>query len=141
MRALITLVVAVVLSWIVSYFVQLGLGIALDANEELIVAMILQIVFVIGVGFVFGGVVFAGGGTRALAIAAGVIIVVGFFGVAVVEAFALTDESLLLAPSDLPLLTEIGIPALLAVLIQWWLLRRYVKRRAPPAPAAAVTTG
>ena len=141
MRALVTLVVAVVGSWIVSYFAQLALGIAFNANEELIVAMVLHIAFVLGVGIVFAIVLLAGGGVRALRMAALSIIVFAFLALAGLEAFALTDESLLLAPGDLPLLIEMGIPALLAVLIQWWALRRYLNRSAPPRASAAIAAG
>ena len=140
MRAIITLFAAMLVSWAVAYAAELALGIALNAHEELIVAMIAEIVFVVLLSAVFGVVLLAGGGARAVTVTAIVVAVVGFLVLAGFEAFALIDETVALAPSDVPLLAETGGPALISVIIQWWMVRRYVRRRdAAPPPLAAQT--
>jgi hypothetical protein len=142
MRAVATFAAALVLSYAVAYTTEIALGIAFNAQEELIVAMIAQIVFVLLCALILAIAVALGVGPRGLAIAALVIIVAGFLCLAGLEAFALIDEDSALAPSDLPLLTEAGIPALLTVLVQWWLVRRYLIRRgARTAPLAAQPNG
>ena len=129
MRALITLFAAMLVSWAVAYAVEIGLGIALDAHEELIVAMIAQIVFVVVLSAIFGFVLLAGGGARAVTVSAIVVTVVGLLALAGLEAFTLVDEPVALAPSDIPLLVEAGVPALASVIVQWWMIRRYARRR------------
>jgi hypothetical protein len=129
MRAVATFAVAIVLSYLVAYAAEIALGIAFNAQEELIVAMIAQIVFVLLCALVLAIAVALGAGSRGITIVAACIVLAGFLCLAGLEAFALIDEDAALAPSDLPLLTEAGIPALLTVLVQWWLVRRYLIRR------------
>jgi len=129
MRALGTLALAVIVSWILAGFVQVALGIQLNAHEELIIAMMAEVVFALLVALIFGLVLAFRGGRRALAIAAVAIVVAGVASLAGLEAFSLSDEARALDPSDFPLLIELGLPALLTVLIQWWLVRAHVKRQ------------
>jgi MFS family permease len=129
MRALATLALAVVVSWALAGVVQVALGIELNAHEELIIAMMAEVVLALLVALVFGVVLAARGGRRALAIAAVAIVVLGVAALAGLETFSLSDEAHALDPSDFPLLIELGLPGLVTVLIQWWLVRAHVKRQ------------
>ncbi len=129
MRAVATFAAAIVLSFFVAYTAEIALGIAFDAQEELIVVMVAQIVFVMLCAFMLAVAVAFGAAPRGLTIVAVCIVLAGVACLAGLEAFALRDEGTALAPSDLPFLTEAGIPALLTVLVQWWLVRRYLIRR------------
>jgi len=142
MRAVAAFAAAVVLSFFVAYFAEIALGIAFNAQEELIVAMVAQIVFLVVCALVLAIAAALGVGPRGITVTAACIVLVGFLCLAGLEAFTLIDEDTALAPSDLPLLAEAGIPALLTVLVQWWFVRRYVARRGRPGlPPAAQPTG
>ena len=129
MRALGTLALAVIASWVVAGFVQVALGIELHAREELIIGMMAEVVLALLVAVVFGLVLAFRGGSRALAIAAGAIVVLGVASLAGLEAFSMSDAARALDPSDFPLLIELGLPGLVTVLIQWWLVRAHLMRR------------
>ena len=133
MRALGTLALAVIVSWVLAGFVQVALGIQLNAHEELIIGMMAEVVFALLVALVFGVVLAFRGGRRALAIAAVAIVVLGVASLAGLEAFSLSDESHAVDPSDFPLLIELGLPGLVTVVIQWWLVRAHIKRQAARA--------
>jgi hypothetical protein len=132
MRALITLLAAPVVSWIVSYSAEIALGIAFGAQEELIVAMFAQVLIAMAVVTVFGAILLVRGGVRALAIGAITMAAVLLVGLAVFEAITLAGEPAPRLDRDLPLLIEVAVPALLGVAVQWWLLRRYVAHRDTP---------
>ena len=129
MRALGTLALAMVVSWVLAGVVQVALGIQLNAHEELIIAMMAEVVLALLVALVFGVVLAARGGGRALAIAAIAIVVLGVASLVGLEVFSLSDEARALDPSDFPLLIELGLPGFVTVLIQWWLVRAHVKRQ------------
>ena len=133
MRALGTLALAVIVSWVLAGFIQVALGIELNAREEFIIAMMAEVVLALLVAVVFGLVLAARGGRRALAIAAVVLVALGLASLAGLEAFSLSDEARAVDPSDFPLLIELGLPGLVTVVIQWWLVRRHLARTAARA--------
>jgi hypothetical protein len=143
MRGVFTLILAPVLSWIVAYVAEIALGIAFDAQEELIVAMVAQILFAMAVVTLFAVILVARGGVRALAIGAAVAGGLLLLGVATFEALTLAGEPTASLGRDIPLLIELAVPALLGLLVQWWLVRRYLARRdaGPPPLVAHTVTG
>jgi hypothetical protein len=80
----------------------------------------------------------ARGSRRAVAVAATVMIVLGVVSLAGLEAFALADEAAAVNPSDFPLMIEIGVPGVVTVVLQAWLVYAYLRRenaRATLVPA------
>jgi hypothetical protein len=129
MRAFATLVVGVLVSVIVSRVFQLVVARFLDAPEERRVAFAVEIVVAVLVALIFGIVLTLRGGRRAIAVAAVTLVVLGVAGLAAVEAFSLADEAAALNPSDLPLMIELGVPGLVTVFIQWWLVSAHLRRQ------------
>jgi hypothetical protein len=141
-RALIVLVIAVVVSGFVAGMVQMEIGIAYDAHEELVVAMVMEIAFTLVVALVFAFVLLARGGTHAVDVAAAAVFAASFVALGALESFAISGEGgAAVAIRDVPVLIEMGVPALITIVIQWLLVRRHVGRSAPPAPVASVSTG
>jgi hypothetical protein len=138
MRALATLALGIVLSWLVAAVIQVAFGIAFDAHEEMVFAMVLEVIIALLSALVFGVVLAARGSRRAVAVAATVMIVLGVVSLAGIEAFALADEAAAINPSDFPLMIEIGVPGVVTVVLQAWLVYAYLRRenaRATLVPA------
>jgi hypothetical protein len=129
MRALATLAVAVAVSWLVAAALQVALGLALSAPEEMVFALVAEFFVALFVAIVFGLVLVSRGGSRAIAYAAATMVVLGVVSLAGLEAFALADEAAAVDPSDFPLMLEVGIPGLITVLLQAWLVRAYLRRQ------------
>jgi hypothetical protein len=84
----------------------------------------------------------AGSGVRTLGVAAAVSGIVLVLALAVFEALTLAGEPAPRLDRDMAMLTEIVLPALLGLAVQWSLLRRYLVRRDaghPPLAAQPVT--
>jgi len=140
MRALTVLALGAVASWLVSGVFQVAFGLAVDAREEMVFALVVEVPIAVAVAVVFGIVLAAGGGRRGLAFTAIALVVGGGALLAGIEAFALADEAAMIDPSDFPLMLELGIPGVLTVLVQWWLVRRHWAQGAART-TGAVTTG
>jgi hypothetical protein len=138
MRAFATLVAAVLVSWVVSAIFQVAVGLAFDVREEMVFALVVETFVAVIVAVVFGVVLAARGGRRAISFAATIMVILGVVSLAGLEAFALADEAAAVNPSDFPLMIELGVPALATVVLQAWLVRAYLRRetaRATLVPA------
>ena len=138
MRALATIVLAAVISGFVAGTVQLEMGVAFGAKEEFIVASVGEVLLVLVAATFFAVALLASASPKAVngvAIGLAVAVVVALV---TLEAFTIaTGASAAAVAHDLPILAEIGIPALLTILIQWWLVRRHMTKAALTAAATA----
>ena len=134
MRGLGAVIVAAVVSGLVAGVLQLQLALWFDAQEEFIAVMFGQILFILIAAGMFAVAVTIFETTAAVDSVgkslAGVL-VLGVVGVEAYSAIALGHRIGIgaMIAEDGPIILEIVAPVLLATLIQWWLLRRHVKKR------------
>jgi hypothetical protein len=142
LRALGTLLAATALSWLAVYAAVIAFGIAFKAQEELIAVMVIDVAFILALSAVFAVVLIARGRGRAVSITALVAAAVVVLGTVLLEALSLSGQPMIGLRRDLPFLIEMAIPALLAVLVHWALVRRHLNRRdAARARLAQPATG
>lgn len=103
-------------------------------NVELTIIAVLELVVAAGTAVVFAIILAVGGGRVAIRRAALMLAVLLMGGLAAVEIFGQASSgstdftrSQALA-SDLPLLLLIGLPGLLTVTIEWWIVRRAISK-------------
>ena len=143
MRTLGTILAAVIVSGFVAGMLQVQLGIFFNAQEEFIAVMMGQTILVLVAAAVLGATFAVTWSSRAISRAAAATIALFIAALVTLEALALTTSAHATGqlPSalskDVPILVEIGVPGVLAIFIQWWLLRQYANRRARRATAAA----
>jgi hypothetical protein len=138
MRALAAVVVGAILGGFVAGVVQVQLGIWLNAHEELIAVMVGQTLFVVALATALLLAVESAGTEQAVTIATLVLVAVMLIGLAAIEiAGRLTDPASIaeVIAVDGPLLLEAVLPALITALIQWWMVRRHLRRSRRIAPA------
>lgn len=109
---------------------NLGLHAGPHLNVEFILTLIIEAIVAVGSAIVFGVVLVVGGQARALRRSAVCLAALLVAGLASVEVFGqLASGSIDFTKGeafarDLQLLELIGIPGLVTVVIQWWILRR-----------------
>lgn len=125
MRSVGTLLLAFVLSMIVAGAVQNRLAVAFGAQEEFILAIILLVVMTVVTTLALAGAMAGSGSVAGIDGTALVLVVlVGLALGALLALQAIVDRSLSFGADDLAIIAEIGMPALLMIAIQWWLVRR-----------------
>ena len=133
LRTIGTLFVALVVSGTLAAAAQLQIGAWFDAGEEFIAAILLLAAFVLALTAAMG--IATPYGPRAIDLAAAGTLAVLAVLIAAIEANAIFREigpNLSLGEiiaNDGPIIVEIIVPALLATLIQWWLVKRHVQRK------------
>lgn len=135
MRALGTIILAFIISGFVAGMVQVQLGIWFNAQEELIGVMMGQALVGLAVAAAFGALLILRRPLAAIDSVGAKVSIFFIIALVAIEAYALVNtarqggslaQTLL---RDVPILVEIGVPALLAIFIQWWWVRRSVIRR------------
>ena len=113
---------------------NIGLHPGPHTNAELTIIAVLEFVVAAGTAVVFAIILAVGGGRVAIRRAAVTLIVLLVSGLAAVEIFGQASSgstdftrSQALA-SDLPLLLLIGLPSLLTVTIEWWIVLQAVSK-------------
>ena len=132
MRAVGTIILAFLVSGLLASAVQLGLAEWFKTGEVLIAPMFLVVAFVVAVSLVYAVVLVL---ARRISVVTRVawtlaaLLVVGVVGLWV-AGFALSGNRLQTAMGDdLPLLLEILIPGLAAVVVQWWFVWRHLRKQ------------
>ena len=130
MRGFGTIILAAIVSGFVAGALQLQFAIWTNAHEEFIAVEMAFMLFVLVVAVAFGVAIL----TRASAASTEwltvwlalslLIAIVGLEGV-----ILWSDGDVRSLPTDLPLLGEVLVPGLLAILIQWWFVRRHIRKR------------
>ena len=124
---------AIVLSALVAGFiagtVQLQLAIWYDSHEEFIAAEFGLVLFVMAGVAVYGVALIAGAGRPAVARIAVAFAGVLVLSVAGLEILSVWDSGPATLAADLPTLNEILWPGLLAIVIQWWFVRRHLVKQ------------
>jgi hypothetical protein len=127
MRSFGTMLLAFLVSGFVAGMVQLQIGVALKADLELVLAMLLlwamTLVTTVALGF---GLAVAG------RIAAIDRIALALLGLTVLATMAAIAWELIatraISPASLAILGEIAVPLVVMIAIQWWLVRRRWRR-------------
>jgi hypothetical protein len=134
MRSLLSVAIGALVGGFIAGIVQLQLGIWFDAQEELIIAMMNQVLFVLTLALLLLAAMVVFGTERAVTAITILVVAVVVIGAVAVEVAALT----LNAPTgvaeawtrDGPILVELVLPMVVAALIQWWFARRHLRHAA-----------
>jgi hypothetical protein len=129
MRGIGTIILAAIVSGFFAGALQLQFAIWTNAHEEFIAVEMAFMLFVLIVAVAFGIAVFtrASATTEWLTVWLAVSLLMALAGL---EALILWSEGNARSiATDLPLLAEILVPGLLAILIQWWFVRRHIRKR------------
>jgi hypothetical protein len=119
------------LAWVVSGFVagvvQLQIGVALKADLELVVAMLVLAAMTLLTTVVFGIALAVAG--RIAMIDRTAMALLGFTALAVIAAIVWEFAAArAISPGSVAVLVEIAVPAAIMIAIQWWLVRRRWRR-------------
>jgi purine-cytosine permease-like protein len=124
-----------IVSGVVAGTVQVQMAISFRSGEEFIVPSFLLGGTVFVTAALLGLTLAVGGGARAIALVA-----VAIFAVLVLLLVAIESATQPFPPApshqDVVVLAEILMPALLAIVIEWWFVRRHL-RKAGATPLAA----
>jgi hypothetical protein len=130
MRGIGTIILAAIVSGFFAGTLQLQFAIWTNAHEEFISVEMAFMLFVLIVAVAFGIAVFtraSAATTEWLTVWLAVSLLIALAGL---EGLMLWSEGNARSiPTDLPLLGEILVPGLLAILIQWWFVRRHIRKR------------
>jgi hypothetical protein len=125
MRTFGTLLLAYLVSGLIAGMVQLQLGIALKADMEFIIAMIvlaaMTLVTTVALGIALGTA------SSIMTIDRVATVLLGFTVLAVLALMIfdfIDTRSIAISRDSLAILIEIAIPTIIMITIQWWLVRR-----------------
>jgi hypothetical protein len=129
MRAFATFALAMFLSMVGAQFVAQMLAIRFGAREEFIAVMVVLGAFAVVSIAILSVVFISSGGTRPIDVAAILLVAFAVLPVLGGVLYAMAGNNWSLpAIRDLQVVAETLIPALIAVFIQWFLIRRYRSR-------------
>ncbi|CAN5313467.1 hypothetical protein BH10PSE9_BH10PSE9_18440 [soil metagenome] len=141
MRGLGTVIGAAIVAGLVAGVLQVQLAISFNAHEEFIGVMFGQVLFILIATILFAVAVTIFETTSAVdRVGFGLagVLIAGVVGVEGYAAIALNNRisPAAMVAEDGPIVLEIVAPALLATLVQWWLVRRHVQKKQRLAEAA-----
>ena len=134
LQSLGAVLLALVVSDVVAWTAQVGLGITFNAGEEFIVVMVGEVMFIVTLASImlFAVVVFhteRAVTVAALAFVAAVVAILTGLEIATLTTAGDPAPPLQDALArDAPILIETLVPALIAAFIQWWIVRRHLRR-------------
>jgi hypothetical protein len=116
-----------ILSGFIAGTIQLEFAVWFGSREEFIVIEMGLVLLILAVTVVFGVLLLAGGEVVAVGWTAIAFMVVLLLVAAVLEIFSVSADGWRVLRGDLPFQVELVVPGLIAILVQWWLLRRHVR--------------
>jgi hypothetical protein len=124
------LFVAMIVSGFVAGAIQLEFAVWLGSREEFIVIEMGLVLLILATTIAFGVVLLAGGRAVAVRRTAVAFVVAFLLAAAALEIFSVSTDGWRVLRGDLPFQVELVVLGLIAILIQWWLLRRNVRAMA-----------
>jgi hypothetical protein len=132
---------AAIVAGLVAGVLQVQLAIWFNAHEEFIGVMFGQVLFILiatGLFAVAATIFETTSAVDRVGIGLAGVLIAGVIGVEGYAAIALNNR---ISPAEMlaedgPIILEIAAPALLATLVQWWLVRRHVQKKQRLAEAA-----
>ena len=119
-----------IVSGFVAGAIQLEFAVWLGSREEFIVIEMGLVLLILATTIAFGVVLLAGGRAVAVRRTAVAFVVAFLLAAAALEIFSVSTDGWRVLRGDLPFQVELVVPGLIAILIQWWLLRRNVRAMA-----------